>query len=304
MRRTALLPFALAAAFAATPALAECAPEGWTGEELAALRTTEFAVEDDARRNALALALVDCLGDTDPQVRDGTAFEALARWMRAKPMAITPETLAALREKLQPQLTGELDDPEGVHRPFVALVMAEVARTDRVSPWLTDEQRALLVSDTVAFLSNVTDYRGFVDGQGWRHGVAHGSDLVLQLAVNPAIGKAQLDALLAAVRSQVVADGRHAYIHGEPGRLARAAFYIAQRGEHDAAFWEAWLADVAAPGPLENWGAAFSSEDGLARLHDTRAFLQALLALTMRTDDAALRERLQPAVLKALEPLP
>jgi hypothetical protein len=304
MPRLAALSFALAAAFAAAPAFADCTPEGWTGDELAALRTTEFKVEDDTRRNALALALADCLGDADPQVRDGLAFEALARWMRTKPMLLTPETVASLREKLQPQLTGELDDPEGVHRPFVALVMAEVARTDRVEPWLTPEQRDALVTDASGFLYGVKDYRGFIDGQGWRHGVAHGSDLALQLAVNPAVDRAQLDELLGALRSQVVADGKHAYIHGEPGRLARAVFFIANRNLHDAAFWEAWLADVAKPGPLVDWGAAFASEEGLARLHDTRAFLQALLALTMINDDAELRARLQPAVLKALAPLP
>jgi hypothetical protein len=308
MRRIALCSLALAAALAAAPAFADCAPEGWTAEELAALRASGFKVEDDARRNALALALVDCLGDPDPQVRDGLAFEGLSRWMRGDPQTkqvfLTAETVAALREVLQPQLTGELDDPDGVRRPFVALVMAEVARTDRIAPWLTPEQRAALVADAAAYLAGVRDYRGFVDGEGWRHGVAHGSDLALQLALNEAVDRAQLDALLAALRSQVVADGGHAYIHGEPGRLARAVFFIARRDLHDAAFWETWLKDAAAPGELGDWGAAFGSEAGLARLHDTREFMQALLALTMRTEDAALRERLQPALLKAMEPLP
>jgi hypothetical protein len=191
-----------------------------------------------------------------------------------------------------------------VRQPFAALVMSEVARTDRVDPWLTPEQRAGLVADAATFLSGVRDYRGFIDGQGWRHGVAHGSDVALQLVVNPAVDRAQVDALLAAVRSQVVAADGHAYIHGEPGRLARVVFFAAQRDLHDAAHWQAWLKDVASPGPLENWGNAFTSEAGLARLHDTRDFLQALLALTVRTEDAALRDRLQPAVIAALEPIP
>jgi hypothetical protein len=297
-----LLPLALLLSLASAPAFATCAPEGWDAAQLQALREGGFKLEDAARRDALALALVDCLGDADPVLRDGTAFEGLAAWMRAK--ALSPTTVAALREALQPQLNGTLDDPDGVRRPFVALVMAEVARTDRVDPWLTPEQRAALVSDAAAFLANVRDYRGYVDGRGWRHGVAHGADLALQLAVNPAIDRGQLDALLAAVRRQVVPAETHAYIHGEPGRLARVVFFAAQRNLHDAAYWEAYLKEIAAPGPLGDWGKAFTSEDGLARLHDTRAFLQALLALTVRTEDAALRERLQPAVLAAIAPLP
>ena len=297
-----LLPFTLAITLAAAPAFAECVPEGWTADELAALREGGFKLEDAARRDALAVALVDCLGDTDPVLRDGTAYEGLASWMRAK--SLSPETMATLLGKLQPGLTDAGGDPAGVRQPFVALVMSEVARTDRVEPWLTPEQRASLVTDAAAYLAGVRDYRGFIDGEGWRHGVAHGSDLALQLAVNPAIERAQLDQLLAALRAQVVAADGHAYIHGEPGRLARAVFYIAQRKVHDAAFWKAWMADVAAPGPLGEWGKAFSSEEGLARVHDTRAFLHAMLALVDGTDDFKLRERLQPAVMEALAGVP
>src|SRR5687767_9411750 len=290
-----LLPLALLLSLAAAPAFAACTPEGWDAAQLQALREGGFKLEDAARRDALALALAECLGDADPVLRDGTAFEGLATWMRAK--ALAPATVAALRETLQPQLNGTLDDPDGFRRPFVALVMAEVVRTDRIDPWLTPEQRAAAVSDAAAFLANVRDYRGYADGEGWRHGVAHGADLALQLAVNPAIDRGQLDSLLAAVKRQVVPGETHAYIHGEPGRLARVVFFAAQRNLHVAAHWEAYLKEIAAPGPLGDWGKAFTSEAGLARLHDTRAFLQALLALTVRTDDVALRERLQPAVL-------
>jgi hypothetical protein len=299
-----LLPLALLLSFALpTAARAACPPEGWTVEELKVLREGEFKLDDAARRDALALGLLDCLGDADPVLRDGTAFEGLARWMREK--SLSPATLAALRERLQPDLAAAAPGDElGVRQPFAALVMSEVARTDRVDPWLTPEQRAGLVADAATFLSGVRDYRGFIDGQGWRHGVAHGSDVALQLVVNPAVDRAQVDALLAAVRSQVVAADGHAYIHGEPGRLARVVYFAAQRDLHDAAHWQAWLKDVASPGPLENWGNAFTSEAGLARLHDTRDFLQALLALTVRTEDAALRDRLQPAVIAALEPIP
>jgi hypothetical protein len=297
-----LLPIVVLLALAAGPAVAMCPPEGWSAEKLQALREGHFKLEDAAQRDALALALVDCLGDPDPVLRDNTAFEGLSQWMREK--SLSPPTLAALRERLQPELNAPPPDEFGVRQPFTALVLSEVARTDRVEPWLTAEQRAALVADAATYLSGVRDYRGFVDGEGWRHGVAHGSDLALQLAVNPAIDRAQLDTLLAAVRSQVVAADGHAYIHGEPGRLARVVYFAAQRNLHDKAHWDAWLQDVSSPGPLKDWGYAFGSEAGLARLHDTRAFLQALLALTVRGEDAALRVRLQPAVIAALAPIP
>ena len=296
-----LLPLALLFALS-NSAQAACPPEGWTAPQLQELRDSGFKLEDAARRDELALGLLDCLGDADPVLRDGTAFEGLSRWMREKSLA--PETLAALRERLQYELNAPPEDELGVRQPFVALVLSEVARTDRVEPWLTPEQRASLVTDAAAYLAGVRDYRGDIDGQGWRPGVAHGSDVALQLAVNPAIDRDQLDKLLAAVKAQVVAADGHAYIHGEPGRLARVVFFAAQRDLHDKAHWDAWLKEIANPGPLEAWGNAFQSEAGLARLHDTRSFLHALLALSVRSEDAALRDRIQPGVVAALATIP
>src|SRR5688572_29657327 len=112
-----LLPLALLLILAMpTAARAACPPDGWTVEELAALRAGEFKLDDAARRDELALGLLDCLGDADPVLRDGTAFEGLSRWMRGK--ALSPATLAALRERLQPELaTDAPGDALGVRQP-------------------------------------------------------------------------------------------------------------------------------------------------------------------------------------------
>jgi hypothetical protein len=94
----------------------------------------------------------------------------------------------------------------------------------------------------------VRDYRGFVAGEGWRHGVAHGADLLMQLALNPALDKAQLDRILGRVARQVAPPGQ-AYVFGEPERLARPVLFAAARGLHTEAEWTAWLAQAAAAPP-------------------------------------------------------
>ena len=42
-------------------------------------------------------------------------------------------------------------------------------------------------------MKSMLDYRGFVPGAGWRRAVAHGADLLMQLALNPAVERTQLD---------------------------------------------------------------------------------------------------------------
>jgi len=269
--------------FLAQPAGADsCPPAGYTSADLSALRLHEFVLQDDGQRNALAIALLGCTGDPDPAIRDATVYEGLASWLRSK--QLSPDTVDALRKGLLLQLQAA-DDADGFRQPFAALVLSEVVRSDRIEPIFTTGQREQLVRAASDYLGGVRDYRGFSPTEGWRHGVAHGSDLVLQLVLNPNISSDQVQRLLTAVASQVAPPGEHFYIYGEPERLARAVFYAHRRGDSSASQWSAWLRGVADPRPLAAWSEAWSSQAGLARRHNTMAFLQALYLSAMTAGD-------------------
>src|SRR5512134_2727044 len=90
---------------------AGCPPEGWTREQLEALKAAEFKLEDAARRQSLALGLLGCLSDPDPVLRDGIGFEALSTWLRAD--ALDAATRLAAYEQLLPVLASGSADPNG-----------------------------------------------------------------------------------------------------------------------------------------------------------------------------------------------
>jgi hypothetical protein len=167
-------------------------------------------------------------------------------------------------------------DRRGFRQPFAALVLSEVARTDRVEAWMSVEQRDDLVERAARYVTSIRDYRGFDAKNGWRHGVAHGADLLLQLVLNPAVDRASVDRLLSAVAAQVAPPGEHSYIEGESERLARPVLFAAQRGFYSPDEWREWLTRVASPAPLASWDAAFTSRAGLARRHNVHAFIQVL----------------------------
>lgn len=290
-------------------AAAQCPPAGWSTADLEKLAEGGFAMgEESIGRDRMALALVPCLADPSPTLRDGVAYEALARWMREP--GLSPATRRLLLERLLPDIEPPAEEREpvpdtgGFRAPFAALVLAEVARTDRLEPFLEPAERSRLVRAAARYLTQVRDYRGFDETEGWRHGVAHGADLVLQLALNQALERRDLDLLLAAVASQVVPPVTHFYVYGESERLARAVFFIARRGLHDGEEWSAWLGALAAPGPLGDWAAAFESQAGLARRHDTRAFLLALYAMAREGGDPAVEALLRPPLVEALRAVP
>ena len=226
---------------------------------------------DEMQRQQLAIALLDCLGHPDPALRDTLAYTTLSTWMRDG--KLTPETLQRLRGDLLAYL--QSPDADGFRAPFAALVLSEVMRVDRIAPFLDQAQRRETLAAATAYLRDVRDYRGFVDGEGWRHGVAHGADVLLQLTLNPALGEESAKPILDAIASQV-GPSSVAYRFGEEGRLARVVVAVASRGWVNEVGWTAWFAQLADPAPLASWNDAFNSEAALNRLHNLRAFLLAL----------------------------
>ncbi len=258
-----------------------CVPVGKSRADLDALKAVEFEIADDAERQAFAKAIVACLASPDPSLRDGIAYEALTHMLRAK--QLTPETMKALLADLEAKLEGP--EGEGFVRPFAVLALSEVARADRIEAYLSDEELAALLRNATAYLTDVRDYRGFDEKEGWRHGVAHGSDLLMQLALNPRTGKEMLNGILSAVGSQVAPAG-HSYIAGEGERLARPVLFAAARGAKTEAEWSDWLLALATP-PDHLADKLFASSEGLAWRHDTMAFLNAIyMNVTLGADKA------------------
>ena len=255
------------------PGRATCPPAPWTRDALLALSEQRFVVADDAERQRLAIGLVSCLDDPDPALRDEVGYSALAAWLRGKSLA--PPTVVALSDVMLARLE-KPDDPAGFGRPFAALVLSEIARADRLDLVLPERTVQAMVGAAESFLTGIRDYRGLDPREGWRHGVAHGADLVLQLGLNPRIGGNELRRLLAAVATQVVPGGEVFYTDGESERLARAVFFLARREELDQLFWYGWFEAIGAPSPLPSWSNATQSRPGLARRHNTIAFLSAV----------------------------
>lgn len=276
-----------------------CQSSGITLEEMKTAKAAEFETQSTAEKARMATALAECLRHPDPTIRDGLAYEGLTTLLRSGTLA--NDDVRALKDQLLPMTAN--NDADGFAAPFAALVLSEVARTDRINPYLTEAEFNQLVSAATTYVSGVQDYRGFSDIDGWRHGVAHGADWLMQLSLNPALTKDQTDRILETVRVQVPAASGHAYTYGEPGRLARPVLFVAMRGEMSEQDWTDWLTPLIDPAPMDNWGDAFKSEAGLARLHNVKAHLQSLYIGANNSSNTNVKALLPP-VTEALRALP
>lgn len=277
---------------------AHCHENGWDKAALLKLKNDEFKVEDKTIKQGIANQLMSCLASPDHSIRDGVAYTGLSKWLRAN--EFSNDVYLSMFDTLTKVLTSNVKDENGVYQPFAALMLSEVIRVDRKHPYLNEEQRELVVTVAANYLAAINDYRGFDDAIGWRHAVAHTADIMLQLALNPAITKIQLESLLAALNAQIGADNKHYYVHGEPKRMAIAVAYNFLTGKHTEAEWTQWLSKVTDPAPLHAWQDSYKSEAGLAKLHNTQSFLNSFYALIKTSKNTTLM-MMVPALEKAIQ---
>jgi hypothetical protein len=281
-------------------AVTGCPPAGYDIAALSELRGRHFDIADTAERQTFARNLLACLTSPDPTLRDRIAYEAYATWRHNKSLDAT--TWRFIESSLLDNVNTRNVDPDGVIKPFAVLVLGEAVKADRASPYLSEEQRQLLLNAAANYLVALRDYRGFDDGVGWRHGVAHAADLLAQLALSPSFGRVEMDRILAAATAQIVPADAHFYIYGEDERLSMVVAAIASREIYAAEEWRAWLVKVVSPAPFKKWDEAYWSQAGLAKRHNTMSFLLALYAQTALDKRAAVT-LLAPMTAKAMQPL-
>jgi hypothetical protein len=268
----------------------------WTG-----LAAKDFAVPEGESAAALALEAAALLSSPDPALRDGVAYEALARWVYRDGL-VPPGDLEKLRLRLQEALKmglGENSADSAYGRSFSAIGLSILAAADLKSPWMTQEAFDGLLAAAVTYLLAEKDVRGFVPGGGWVHATAHTADLLKFLARSPRLTPAGQARIVAAVASRLKTAGV-VFAWGEDERLAQALLSLARRKDLDPKPFEAWFAALAAENTaLWKNGPAIDA----AAYVPVRAQKQALvhLAALLAREEAppeALRKALNEALAK------
>lgn len=293
MRRLITCSILMTILACSTAAYADCQPQGPIHQQLQSAKSAGWKLNDDAALQTLAVAAADCLAQPEPELRDELAFEALSAWMRGEKLNLS--TLTTLRLKMLAAVQTPPPDRAGFLQPFAILTLAELVRVDRRKPYLSEQERTEIVSTGSIYLTNLRDYRGFDEKEGWRHGIAHSADLMLQLAMNPALDRNQHVIMLNAITSQI-APATHFYQYGEGVRLMTAVFYLARTGSFNKRDWDVWFNQLMEKsivnGPY--------TQARLAQRHNVSAFLLPLYFSVRESTDASMKENMLPALREAL----
>ena len=189
----------------------------------------------------LTAELGEMLGSSDPYVRDEIAYPVLASWISNGTYDHLLRTLGNGLCVLMEEGVGSMTDDSVFQRSFAVLVLAEIIERDNRMD-VVDDRTVLGWGDRIAtWLVAEKDLRGFVQGKGWAHAVAHGADAISALARSPRIDGPSLVFLLDVIADRVLAPTPQFFVSGEADRLAFAVMVALRRDLVDMDALDPWL---------------------------------------------------------------
>lgn len=247
------------------------------------VRASGFRLPEDRPLDDLTTELVRMLGDPDPDVRDGLAYPVLATWIGE---GVYDDLLTGFGDGIAEGLfigLGEDGTDSVLRRSFSALLLAETVLREQVARVVHSDAVFRWGDRAASWLVRERDLRGYVEGRGWAHAIAHGADLVAALARSQHFGKLELTVLLDVVADRLLTPTEYRLTHGEDDRLAFAVMTVLHRNLITIELLEPWVerlaaalvmperaeGDVATPGPAPEWpsAVAFNTASFLRELH-------------------------------------
>jgi hypothetical protein len=161
-------------------------------------------------------------------------------------------------------------------RTFSTLVLAELVHCDNKRPYLTQDEVLNVLEKALTYLSAEKDSRGYVQGKGWAHALAHTADLLMVIANSRHLNAEHLEEILQCIQARLINSGHTIYINDEDERLVRVISTILERDLLDIAKLAAWSQSLVQVESNSRWKNAYLDENFDRARHNIKTFLRSL----------------------------
>jgi hypothetical protein len=222
-------------------------------QQLQVIATNDYHVPAGVDYWQLTQEMLAYIGAIDPELRDDLILTTISKWARAE--HYTPDQYRALLATTSDQQhlffgLGERDSDTVFTRAFSVLVGGIAIYHHRQQPFLTALEVQAAFDKVLNYFGREVDLRGYVEGKGWAHAVAHTADVLDEFALCREIDHAGLLRILDAIQFKA-ATADTIYTAEEDERLAYATLSLFSREVVARDEAEAWIKRFA---PIERVG--------------------------------------------------
>lgn len=184
------------------------------------------------------------LGSSDGELRDELIYRLLVKLLTGQHLEKNQLT-SALKELITDRYLfasiGEQESDDVFIRSFSTLWLTGLFWLDQEHPFMDPELRSKAMEKSATYLLQEQDTRGFVEGKGWAHSIAHGADLAAVIASHSLVEKRLIPVILEGVASCFWKDG--VYVDDEDERLV-AIILSLEKSDYPEDILIEWLEQV------------------------------------------------------------
>ncbi len=200
--------------------------------QLKLLAQEKFQPSDEDAASALIPAMLKYIGSTDAELRDDLIYVAFATWVMEYNVVKSPELQKIFKGLLSDKhlffRIGEEGTDSIFQRSFSALWLPPILINHRKEAFLSEGEIKEGLEKLILFLDKEKDRRGFVDGKGWAHAIAHAADALDDFALCSEFGEVELENILRAIQ-KTISISDYIYAHGEDERMVTPVLAIINR---------------------------------------------------------------------------
>ncbi|VDG96902.1 Protein of uncharacterised function (DUF2785) [Lysinibacillus sphaericus] len=183
--------------------------------------------------NKLISEMLKDIGSTDSQLRDELIYITFGQMIVTKNVLNTDQIKQLLDICVDDQhlfyRLGESETDSVFVRSFSVLILPLILNVDQRDAFLSEAEIKYVRKRLSTYVREENDVRGYVDGKGWAHALAHAADALGEIAKHPYIKEDNLIELLEVINAKVLFSNS-IYSHNEDERMALAAFNTIDRG--------------------------------------------------------------------------
>ncbi|RAZ73442.1 DUF2785 domain-containing protein [Planococcus halotolerans] len=155
---------------------------------LKVMNNEELKFEVSQSETRLISSLLKHIGTTDPELRDQLIYSMFIRLIAEN--MLNPLTLQSILETCLDNnhlfyRVGEIASDSVFTRSFSSLVIAAILENDKNKRYLSKSTLNGVFEKIQDYLNSEQDTRGYVEGKGWAHSIAHGADMLTSVVRHP-----------------------------------------------------------------------------------------------------------------------
>ncbi|MBU5482695.1 DUF2785 domain-containing protein [Clostridium sp. MSJ-11] len=199
-------------------------------EKLRKIKDEGYKLDKEDNAFQLALEMLNYVGDNDSELRDELIYSIMSNWV-VNDIFNAEELYKILTISLDERHLfyniGSIDDSVFT-RSFSMLIVAVVLYAHRKNGFLTKEDLDGVKDKLIYYMKEEKDLRGYIDGKGWAHSVAHGADALDEMVQCTEIGREGLIEILNIIHEKVVVN-YYVYINDKDERMITAVMNALER---------------------------------------------------------------------------